>query len=152
MTNAIRLRRAFVATLILTAIITTFPGASASAMRTQDHITTTQDNKAHISAVSICPIRWQRGPRYVQRLIGCVARFYRVGASTALEVAYRESKFHPNAYNSRSCAKGVYQHLCRYWPTRADDYGFAGWSAFNARANIFVTMRMVRQYGWWPWR
>ena len=115
MTHAIRLRRAFVATLILTAIITTFPGAPASAMRTQD-------NKAHISPVPVCPIPWQRGPRYVQRLIGCAARFY-----------------------------GVFQHLCRYWPTRADDYGFAGWSAFNARANIFVTMRMVRQYGWWPW-
>ncbi len=144
MTHAIRLRRAFVATLILTAIITTFPGAPASAMRTQD-------DKAHISPVPVCPIPWQRGPRYVQRLIGCAARFYGVGAGTALAVAYRESKFHPHAYNARTCAQGVFQHLCRYWPTRADDYGFAGWSAFNARANIFVTMRMVRQYGWWPW-
>ena len=146
MTHAIRLRRTFVATLILTAIITTFPGAPASAMRTQD------TNKAHISPVTVCPIPWQRGPWQVQRLIRCAARLYGVGASTAISIAYRESQFHPNAYNSSSCAKGIYQHLCRYWPSRAGDYGFAGWSAFNARANIFVTMRMVRRYGWWPWR
>ncbi|HTG47753.1 MAG TPA: hypothetical protein VK646_08880 [Actinomycetota bacterium] len=146
MTHAIRVRRVFIATLLLTAIITTFPGAPASAMRTQERRPHT------ISAITICPIPWQHGPREVKRLIGCVARFYGVGAGTAIAIAYRESKFQPRAYNARSCAKGIYQHLCRYWPTRADDYGFAGWSAFNARANIFVTMRMVRQYGWWPWR
>jgi hypothetical protein len=114
MTHAIRLRRAFVATLILTAIITTFPGAPASAMRTQD-------NKAHISPVPVCPIPWQRGPRYVQRLIGCVAHFYGVGARTALAIAYRESKFHPHAYNARTCAQGVFQHLCQQ--PRADTSG-----------------------------
>jgi hypothetical protein len=59
--------------------------------------------------------------------------------------------FHPDAYNAGSCAKGIYQHLCAYWPGRASDYGFKGWSAFNARANIIVTMKMVRRYGWAPW-
>ena len=63
----------------------------------------------------------------------------------------RESMFDPDAYNAWSCAKGIYQHLCRYWPGRAYDYGFKGWSAFNARANIIVTMKMVRRYGWAPW-
>jgi hypothetical protein len=68
----------------------------------------------------------------------------------ALYVANRESKFHPNAYNPSGCA-GIYQHMLRYWPGRAAAYGFRGWSAFNARANIIVTMRMVNRSGWGPW-
>jgi hypothetical protein len=41
--------------------------------------------------------------------------------------------------------------LCRYWPDRAYSYGFRGRRAYNARANIIVTMKMVRRYGWTPW-
>src|ERR671913_250073 len=63
-------------------------------------------------------------------------------APLALHVASRESNFQPRAYNSYSGASGIFQHLRRYWPGRADSYGFGGWSAFNARANIMVTMRM----------
>ena len=51
----------------------------------------------------------------------------------------------------RGGAAGIYQHLLKYWPTRAEDFGFRDWSAFNARANILVTMRMVKHYGWDPW-
>ena len=47
-----------------------------------------------------------------------------------------------------SRAAGIYQHLRHYWPGRARVYGFRGWSAFNARANIIVTMRMVHRGGW----
>ena len=68
----------------------------------------------------------------------------------ALAVADRESQFRPNAYNPSGCA-GIYQHMLKYWPGRAAAYGFPGWSAFNARANIIVTMRMVVQDGWGPW-
>jgi hypothetical protein len=68
-----------------------------------------------------------------------------------LYVADRESRFQPRAFNAGSCAKGIYQHLCHYWPERAQDFGFRGRSAFNGRANIMVTMKMVRRYGWEPW-
>ena len=70
----------------------------------------------------------------------------------ALAIANRESHFYPRAYNPWSGALGIYQHLRRYWPGRAAAYGFRGWSGFNARANIIVTMRMVRRLGnWSPW-
>ena len=68
----------------------------------------------------------------------------------ALAIADRESHFEPHAYNPSGCA-GIYQHQLRYWPGRAAAYGFRGWSAFNARANIMVTMRMVHLSGWGPW-
>jgi hypothetical protein len=37
----------------------------------------------------------------------------------------------------------------QYWPARAASYGFANWSAFNGRANVIVTMRMVHAMGNW---
>jgi hypothetical protein len=99
----------------------------------------------------VCAINWRKDTRHVKGLIRCAAHHFDVNVDKAVSIAFRESRFHPRAYNNWSCAKGIYQHLCRYWPTRAREYGFRDWSAYNARANIFVTMRMVRRYGWQPW-
>jgi len=145
MTQAIRLRRVLTATLILTAILTVFPLANATAGPLQGSLSTTPKTS------TICPIDWRTGTGHVKDLIRCAARYFGVSADKALAIADRESHFHPTAYNSWSCAKGIYQHLCRYWPSRAKTYGFTDWSAYNARANIMVTLRMVRKYGWAPW-
>jgi hypothetical protein len=143
MRQAIRLRRAIGATLIATAILTVSPMSTAGASPTQGSLSTT--------AKQVCRIDWRDGRPYVKHLIRCAARRYGVNVDRALYYAHRESRFHPKAFNSWSCAKGVYQHLCNYWPGRAKKYGFDDWSAYNARANIIVTMRMVRRYGWAPW-
>jgi hypothetical protein len=144
MTRAIRLRRAVVTTLILTALPTVLPVTQALA-------TLTRDTRYTYTSSKICPIDWRDGTFQVKQLIRCAADHYDVSIEKALYVAKRESGFDPDAFNSWSCAKGIYQHLCKYWPERAYDYGFKDWSAFNARANIIVTMKMVRQYGWSPW-
>jgi hypothetical protein len=143
------------ATLILTAILA-FPTASASAMRpigegsfTTEASTTTA--RQHARPKRVCRIDWRDGRQEVMALIRCAARHFDVSVSTALYVADRESNFQPRAFNSGSCAQGLFQHLCRYWPDRASDYGYRGWSAFNGRANVMVTMKMVRRYGWGPW-
>ena len=140
MTKAIRLRRAFVAALILTAMLV-FPMTQSAAVT--GHFSTT--------AKKVCRIDWREGRPQVKHLIRCAARHYGVSVDRAISIARRESRFHPRAFNGWSCAKGIYQHLCRYWPKRASTYGFDDWSAFNARANVIVTMRMVRRYGWAPW-
>jgi soluble lytic murein transglycosylase-like protein len=139
MTNAIRPRRATVATLILTALIIA-PVAPATG------------EAYSYTPRRICDIDWRAGKHEVKHLIRCAARHWGVNPDKAIAIAHRESLFHPHAYNSSSCAKGIYQHLCRYWPDRAYSYGFKGRSAFNARANVIVTMRMVKRYGWVPWR
>jgi hypothetical protein len=146
MTQAIWLRRA-IATLALTAIFTAgamAPQAGASPML-RPHSTHPPRSKL------VCPVDWWKGPFFVRQLIRCAASHYGVSVDKALDVADRESHFFPRAYNSWSCAKGIYQHLCTYWPSRANTYGFHDWPAFNARANILVTMRMVRRGGWGPW-
>ncbi len=143
MTRAIRLRRALVTALILTALPTVLPATQASAAVPRGTYTYTSSK--------ICPIDWRDGAYQVKQLIRCAAQYYDVSVERALYVAKRESGFDPDAYNTWSCAKGVFQHLCKYWPDRAYDYGFRDWSAFNGRANIIVTMKMVRRYGWEPW-
>jgi hypothetical protein len=143
MTRAIRLRRVLIATLILTALTTTFPIASASAVTRGANYTFTPKK--------ICPVDWRQGTWAVKKLIRCTATYYGVSVDKALTVANRESNFRPHAYNGGSCAKGLFQHLCKYWPDRAYAYGFKGWSAYNGRANTIVTMKMVRRYGWSPW-
>lgn len=146
MTQAIRLRRVIIATLILTATMTTFPVTEAHASPVVGGSLRTAS-----TSTRVCPVDWRKGTFYVKKLVRCAARRYGVSVSKALYIANRESNYKPRAYNGSSCAKGIYQHLCTYWPGRAKTYGFNDWSAFNARANIMVTIRMVKRHGWGPW-
>jgi hypothetical protein len=144
MTTMIRKSRALIAVSLLTAVIMSFPIATTSGAMVQ------RDAGRTIS-LKICPIDWRQSAWHVRKLIRCVASHYGVSERKAIYIAWRESRFRPSAYNPAGDAAGIYQHLLKYWPYRAEDYGFKNWSPFNARANIFVTMRMVMRYGWDPW-
>jgi hypothetical protein len=143
MTTMIRKCRGLVAVSLLTAVIMSFPLTTSEAMVQRDVI--------RAPSSRICPIDWRQSTWHVKQLIRCAASHFGVGERRALYIAWRESRFRPSAYNTAGEAAGIYQHLLRYWPRRAEDYGFHNWSVFNARANIIVTMRMVNQYGWDPW-
>jgi hypothetical protein len=108
-----------------------------------------------------CAIHWQR-PYYehhdirpVKRLIRCAVRHWPVigGVRKALDVARCESGYRPDADGGSS--EGVYQHVNTYWPGRAErflrDRWHIGHSIWNARAQVIVTVRMVRSGGWSPW-
>jgi hypothetical protein len=143
MTTMIRKSRAIVAASILTAVIMSFPAATTSEA-------VQRDVRRSVST-TICPIDWRQSTWHVKQLIRCAASHHGVSQSTALAIAYRESRYRPSAYNHGGEAAGIFQHLLRYWPDRSETFGFEDWSVFNARANIMVTMRMVRLYGWDPW-
>jgi Transglycosylase SLT domain len=144
MTTMIRKCRTLVAASLLTAVIMSFPIATTSeAMVQRDQL--------RVVTTRICPIDWRRSAWHVKKLIRCAATAHGVSPDKALYIAWRESRYRPSAYNAAGGAAGIYQHLLKYWPDRAADYGFRDLSAFNARANIMVTMRMVKQYGWAPW-
>ncbi len=132
------------ATLVLTTTLVTLVSVSGA-------VASPEDPEPEVVPAEICPIDWRRGSWHVKQLIRCVAEHHGVSIRTSLYVASLESHFRPRAYNAASCARGIFQHLCRYWAGRAKAYGFPNRSAFNARANIFVTMRMVKRYGWAPW-
>lgn len=143
MTHISTLRRHAVAALLIAAILTVVPAPISRAA--------IPGGRLQVSG-KICNIDWQKGTWQVKQLIRCAADYWNVpgGVDTALAIADRESRFRPRAYNP-SGAAGIYQHMLHYWPGRARSYGFPGWSAYNARANIIVTMRMVKQAGWGPW-
>jgi hypothetical protein len=143
MTQISTLRRHAVAVFLISAILTIAPASSSPAAVREGR---------HQVPAKICNIDWRKGRWHVKQLIRCAAAHWHIpgGVETALAIADRESQFRPHAYNPSGCA-GIYQHMLRYWPGRASSYGFPGWSAFNARANIIVTMRMVKQAGWGPW-
>jgi hypothetical protein len=89
--------------------------------------------------------------------IACAERIWPVsgGLSTALAIADRESHFDPEAYNPSGCA-GVFQHRLTLWAGRVASWWNRSWfwkvpRAFNMRANVIVTMRMVHADGWGPW-
>ncbi len=146
MTHLTRTRRHVVTALSIIAVLSLFPAFPAKAA------TTGGSRRYQYVNSQVCPIDWRQGTEQVKRLITCAAHHWSVpgGSAKALAIAFRESRFDPHAYNS-SGAEGIYQHMRSYWPNRALAYGFKGWSAFDARANIMVTMRMVRSGGWGPW-
>ena len=145
MTYLMKMRRHMVAALSIAAILSVVPASVSQAA------TVGARRDAQVPA-KVCDYDWRKGTFQVRRLIRCAAERWKVpgGARLALYIADRESHFYPNAYNSSGCA-GIYQHMLRYWPDRAKSFGFRGWSAYNARANIMVTMRMVHEDGWGPW-
>ncbi len=100
---------------------------------------------------SVCDIPWRRGPRYVKRLIRCAARRWEVpgGPEKAIQVARCESGFDPFAYGNGNA--GVFQQRLVYWPERARRFGVPGFSAYNGRANVIVSVRMAHNVGWAPW-
>jgi soluble lytic murein transglycosylase-like protein len=137
-----RRRRMLAAAIICITCFTLAPGLSPTpALARQSRIPS-----------SFCPHDWRHGRRAVKRLIRCSVRRWHVpgGAHKAIVVARRESRFHPRAYNPAGY-KGLYQQSVRYWRGRARRYGFPGWSAFNGRANVIVSIRMVHRGGWGPW-
>ncbi len=144
MTTMILKCRALVAASLLFAVIMSFPTAPISEAAISRDTNRTVPSR-------LCPIDWRQSPWHVKRLIRCAADHHGVDRRKAIYVAWRESRFQPDVYNVAGGAAGVYQHLVKYWPDRADDFGFRDASVFNARANIIVAMRMVRRYGWAPW-
>jgi hypothetical protein len=99
----------------------------------------------------VCDYRWHDSTYQVKQLIRCAAHRWHVpgGADKALSVARCESHFNPEAYGAGNA--GVFQQNLAYWPERAITFGFPGASAYNARANVIVSVRMAHRNGWGPW-
>jgi hypothetical protein len=82
-------------------------------------------------------------------MIGGLARRYGHAVTNAVSVARCESGLQPWARSAYY--GGVYQQAFSYWPGRARRFGHSGESIFDAYANIDVSLKMARAYGWGHW-
>lgn len=105
-----------------------------------------------------CSIHWKTRDRdeardSARRLIRCAVRRWPVPGdyTVARDVARCESGL--RWWADGGINDGLYQHDIRYWPARADHYLRDRWdishSIWNARAQVFVTMRMVHSMRSW---
>jgi len=133
-------RRSICCAALVVALMLSAPAAPAQAAARKSTV-----------AWSLCRIDWRDGTREVKRLIRCSTRKWRVpgGATKALAVARCESGFDPSAYGSGNA--GVFQQAVQYWPGRAEEYGFPGWSVYKGRANVMVSIKMAHRDGWGAW-
>lgn len=71
-------------------------------------------------------------------------------ASAALAIAACESGYNPSAYNRSSGASGVFQFLPNMWAGTS----YAGYSPFNAWANIHAAYQVFQRdgYSWREWQ
>lgn len=100
-----------------------------------------------------CGYHWDKGKWHRKQLIRCQAGRKGLGKAKAVRVANCESKLNPKAVGGGGLYRGLFQQHKGYWPDRAKSSGFGGWSAFNGRANAFVSLDMAKRSGWtshWP--
>ena len=100
----------------------------------------------------------ERVTHRVTRLITCAAERWPVrgGADRAICVADHESGLNPKATSPDGLFVGLYQHSAAAWPDRYDAWTRRAWQLGDnplfGRSNAIVTIRMVSETGWGPWR
>jgi len=116
--------------------------AARSANRVAPRVLET-GNRASITVVAA------HTQKAVRQMIRSLALRYRLDVAKAISVAECESGLNPKAHNPPYA--GVYQHDENRWSKRAQTYGHAGESVFDAYANVDVALQMARDSGWGPW-
>lgn len=88
----------------------------------------------------------------IEGIVRQAARKHGISENYFVKIAKCESTFNPKAVNynyyetdkkgSKYYPSGLFQHVSRYWSARAEKYGYAGASVFDAVANANVTAAM----------
>ena len=104
--------------------------------------------------------------RRMVALIKCAIDKWSVpgGLSKALDVAYCESGDNLWPWSHYMGSLGVFQQNGKYWVSRVNTYLKPSWfpgrwksihnvpeGAYNARANVLVSIQMAHNGGWGPW-
>lgn len=92
-------------------------------------------------------VDWGRRVNRWRPLVTC--EFLPEHVEEALGVIYYESRGNRFSFHPISFASGLFQHKRRYWKARARRAGWAGYSPFNAAANI-ATSAWLLYDGWSP--
>jgi hypothetical protein len=137
------------------------PQAATTTTTTRAPSTTTTTSGSSDPAPKWSPL-WPAdagGIRNVEAWRSLVAKYWPANlVDCALNIIDLESKGDPTAYNSRSNAEGLFQHLSKYWKGRAAAAGFKDSnglyaSPYNAEANIAAAWVIASAADPWhrPW-
>ena len=89
-------------------------------------------------------------PLNTEGIVRAAANKYGISEDYFVSIAMCESTMNPSAINygysenGKDFPAGLFQHLQNYWPARAEKYGYAGASVFDATANANVTAQMFK--------
>ncbi len=85
----------------------------------------------------------------VEEIVRQAARNHGIDENYFVRIAVCESTLNPAAVNKNyyenGNPSGLFQHISGYWPARAEKYGYAGASVFDAVANANVTAAMFAE-------
>lgn len=102
--------------------------------------------------------RWYGGGRMRggEKFESLVTEFFKpVDRAWAMRVAFCESSIQPhhttNFAVSPALAVGPFQMLAKYWPQRSKAAGFAGFSAYDIRANVATAAHLFYTSGPHHW-
>lgn len=146
---------------------------------TQSNMNTPVELASYVAATTVNPgpcsdpdfeVQPSMGGEKVRRrmvaLIRCATDKWSVpgGLAKALDVAYCESGANLWPWAGYMGSLGVFQQNGKYWQGRVNTYLKPSWfpgqwkrihnvpeGAYNARANVLVSIRMAHAGGWGPW-
>ena len=126
----------------------------ANGVETDRTIVSTEQTIAPVASVvrvGTRPKPAPAAPSEIQAIIRAAAAKYGVDADTLLRVAYCESGFNPNAYNSILGASGLFQIIPGTWAANSVRAGYGGANVFDpvANANVAAWMFSRGQSGQW---
>lgn len=85
----------------------------------------------------------------IEGIVRQAARAHGIDENYFVRIAVCESSLNPAAVNKNyyenGNPSGLFQHISGYWPARAEKYGYAGASVFDAVANANVTAAMFAE-------
>ena len=150
-----------------TRIVVYYEEATATTTTKAPATTATTTTKAPSTTTTAAPAsKWSPlwpadagGKRNVEAWRSLVAKHWPADlVDCALNIIDKESQGDPRAYNSRSGAEGLFQHLSKYWKGRAGAAGFQDGDGlyatpFNAEANIAAAWHIAKNASPWhrPW-
>lgn len=103
-----------------------------------------EDSRPHVHTT----VRRVSVPAGVEQWRPLVATYFRSeDVDRALRIMACESGGNPNAANPRSSARGLFQHLGKYWTRRSAAAGWAGASILDPTANVAVAAWLRDQPG-----
>jgi soluble lytic murein transglycosylase-like protein len=143
-------------------IVVTYNKPQATTTTTKQATTTTKASSSTTNPPTTWSPLWPAdagGIRDVEAWRSLVAKYWSADrVDCVLGIIKKESRGDPRAYNSRSSAEGLMQHLSKYWKGRAAAAGFRDSnglyaSPYSAEANIAAGAHIAGSGADWytPW-